>query len=103
MLTDEDELYSATGWLLSRQSDIEAKLAQRHLGNGSLVAYDVSSSYYEALACNLAQFGYNRDKKKGKKQIVYGLMTDSSGRPVSVQVYPGAKKGTRRLKSRYIS
>ena len=89
---DEDELYSATGWLLTRQPDIEAKLAKRHLGDGSLVAYDISSSYYEGFCCSLAQFGYNRDKKKGKKQIVYGLMTDSSGRPVSVQVYPGAKK-----------
>jgi transposase len=89
---DEDELYSAMDWLLLRKSDIEKKLAERHLGNGSLVAYDISSSYYEGQSCSLAQFGYNRDKKKGKKQIVYGLMTDSSGRPVSVQVYPGAKK-----------
>jgi len=77
-------------WLVQRQSNIETKLAQRHLGKESLVLYDVSSSYYEGSHCALAAYGYNRDKKKGKKQIVYGLMTDDEGRPISIQVYPGS-------------
>lgn len=87
---DEDELYAAMDWLLKKQDNIEAKLAKRHLGEGSLVLYDVSSSYYEGSHCPLATYGYNRDKKKGKKQIVYGLMTDKAGRPISIQVYPGS-------------
>jgi transposase len=86
---DEDELYEAMDWLVQRQSNIETKLAQRHLGEESLVLYDVSSSYYEGSHCALAAYGHNRDKKKGKKQIVYGLMTDDEGRPISIQVYPG--------------
>lgn len=86
---DEDELYVALDWLLQRQETIERKLAQRHLSEGGLVLYDVSSSYYEASHCELASYGYNRDRKKGKKQIVYGLMTDSKGVPISIQVYPG--------------
>ena len=87
---DEDELYAAMDWLLKRQDNIEAKLAKRHLGKDSLVLYDVSSSYYEGSHCPLVTHGYNRDKKKGKKQIVYGLMTDDAGRPISIQVYPGS-------------
>ncbi|WP_367362073.1 hypothetical protein [Mesotoga sp.] len=86
---DEDELYVALDWLLKRQETIERKLAQRHLSEGGLVLYDVSSSYYEASHCELASYGYNRDRKKGKKEIVYGLMTDSKGVPISIQVYPG--------------
>jgi transposase len=86
---DEDELYAAMDWLVQRQANIESKLAQRHLGKESLVLYDVSSSYYEGSHCALAAYGHNRDKKKGKKQIVYGLMTDDEGRPISIQVYPG--------------
>jgi len=86
---DTDEIYEAMDWLLERQDRIEDKLAKRHLADESLVLYDVSSSYYEGCCCSLAQFGYNRDQKKGKRQIVYGLMTDSEGRPISVHVYPG--------------
>lgn len=85
----EDDVYAAMDWLLQRQSRIEKKLATRHLQDGSLVLYDVSSSYYEGSHCPLAGFGYNRDGKKGKRQIVYGLMTDAEGRPIAVQVYPG--------------
>ena len=86
---DEDDLYEAMDWLLSRQGQIEKKLAARHLMEGSLVLYDVTSSYYEGRTCPLARFGHNRDRKKGKLIIVYGLLTDEAGRPVAVEVYPG--------------
>jgi transposase len=85
----EDDLYTAMDWLLKRQDKIENDLAQRHLQNGSLVLYDISSSYYEGHTCPLAEFGHNRDKKAGHKIIVYGLMTDDGGCPVAVNVYPG--------------
>jgi len=86
---DEDELYEAMDWLLARQEGIEKKLAARHLSEGSLVLYDVTSSYYEGRSCPLAQFGHDRDGKKGRPIIVYGLLTDGAGRPVAVEVYPG--------------
>jgi transposase len=86
---DEDDLYEAMDWLLARQGRIEKKLAARHLLEGSLVLYDVTSSYYEGRTCPLARFGHNRDSKKGKLIIVYGLLTDEAGRPVAVEVYPG--------------
>jgi len=86
---DEDDLYEAMDWLLARQGRIEKKLAARHLSEGSLVLYDVTSSYYEGRTCPLARFGHNRDRKKGKLIIVYGLLTDEAGRPVAVEVYPG--------------
>ena len=86
---DVDELYEAMDWLLARQERIEKKLAARHLGEGSHVLYDISSSYYEGHTCPLARRGHNRDRKKGKPIIVYGLLTDSAGRPVAVEVYPG--------------
>ena len=86
---DEDELYDAMDWLLGRQKRIEKKLAARHLSEGDLVFYDVSSSYYEGRKCPLAFFGHDRDGKKGKLIIVYGLLTDREGRPVAVEVYPG--------------
>ncbi len=86
---DEDELYRALDWLLAQQPRIEKGLAKRHLQDGSLVLYDVSSSYYEGHTCPLARHGHNRDLKKGKRIIVYGVMTDGEGRPVAVDVYPG--------------
>lgn len=86
---DEDELYAALDWLLARQPRIEKKLAARHLGEGCVALYDVSSSYYEGRCCPLARFGHNRDKKKDRPIIVYGVLTDGEGRPVAVQVYPG--------------
>ncbi len=85
----EDDLYQALDWLLARQAHVEKRLAQRHLHDGSLVLYDVSSSYYEGHTCPLARLGHNRDGKKGLPIIVYGLLTDSEGRPVAVDVYPG--------------
>ena len=65
------------------------RLAQRHLGEGALALYDVTSSYYEGKTCPLARFGYDRDGKTGCPIIVYGVLTDADGRPVAVQVYPG--------------
>jgi hypothetical protein len=85
----EDDLYEAMDWLLVRQGRIEKKLAKRHLQEGAVVLYDVTSSYYEGRRCSLAQFGHNRDGKKGRKIIVYGVMTDMEGRPVGLDVYPG--------------
>lgn len=86
---DEDQLYDAMDWLLERQSAIEKKLAKRHLTDGALVLYDVTSSYYEGKTCPLARFGHDRDGKTGLPIIVYGTLTDADGRPVAVQVYPG--------------
>ena len=85
----EDHLYEAMDWLLKRQGAIEKKLARRHLGEGAMVLYDVSSSYYEGKTCPLARFGHDRDGKTGCPIIVYGVLTDAEGRPVAVQVYPG--------------
>ena len=85
----EDDLYQAMDWLLERQGRIEQKLAARHLQEGSLVLYDVSSSYYEGHTCPLAQYGHDRDGQKGLPIIVYGLMTDGEGRPLAVEVYAG--------------
>ena len=86
---NEDDLYQAMDWLLAQQSRIETKLAKRHLSPGDHVLYDVSSSYYEGHTCSLACFGYNRDQKRGKTSIVYGVMTDAEGRPIALEVYPG--------------
>lgn len=85
----EKEVYQAMDWLGARQNAIERKLAQRHLGNGALVLYDVSSSFYHGRTCPLARHGHNRDGKKGLPIIVYGVLTDAVGRPLAVQVYPG--------------
>jgi transposase len=85
----EDQLYDAMDWLLERQAAIENKLARRHLTDGALVFYDVTSSYYEGKTCPLARFGHDRDGKTGLPIIVYGLLTDADGRPVAVQVFPG--------------
>ena len=86
---DADALYAAMDWLLARQGTIEKKLAARHLGEGSLVLYDLSSSYFEGTTCPLAKRGHNRDGKKGKLQVNYGLLTDRRGCPVAVSVYDG--------------
>lgn len=86
---DSKELYAALDWLLTRQRAIEDKLARRHLREGGMVLYDVSSSYYEGRTCPLACYGHDRDGKKGRPIIVYGLLTDGQGRPVALDVYPG--------------
>ncbi len=100
----EDELYEALDWLLEHQSKIEHKLAKKHLISGSLVLYDVTSSYLEGTKCELGFYGYNRDKtdssrwrgdlatrvlKKGKTQIVFGLLCDGNGCPIAVEVFSG--------------
>jgi transposase len=85
----EDELYAAMDWWGERQERIEKKLAARHLTEGGLVLYDVTSSSYEGRTCPLAHFGHNRDGDKHLPIIVYGVMTDGEGRPVAVEVYPG--------------
>jgi transposase len=86
---NEDELYAAMDWLLERQGAIEKKLAARHLEAGGLVLYDLSSSYFEGSTCPLARLGYNRDGKKGKLQVNYGLLTDPRGCPVAISVHEG--------------
>ena len=85
----ENDLYAAMDWLGERQERIEKKLAARHLQQGGLVLYDVSSSFYEGRTCPLAKFGHDRDGQKGLPIIVYGVMTNSEGCPVAVEVYAG--------------
>ena len=86
---DEDDLYAAMDWLLERKKRIEKKLARRHLDEGAIVLYDVTSSYYEGRTCPLARLGHDRDGRKGLPIIVYGVLADSEGRPVAVDVYAG--------------
>ena len=85
----EDDLYAALDWLVDRQARIEDRLAKRHLGDGELVLYDVSSSYFEGHSCPLARLGYSRDGKRGTPQIIYGLLCDKPGRPIAVEVFSG--------------
>jgi len=86
---DERELYGALDWLLAQQERIEQALARRHLQNGTLVLYDVTSTYFEGRTCPLARLGYNRDGKQGKLQIVFGLLCALEGCPVAVEVFEG--------------
>ena len=85
----EDHLYAAMDWLLARQDAIQKKLARRHLRDGGLVLYDLSSSYFEGACCPLAKRGYSRDGKPGTLQVNYGLLTDARGCPVAVSVHEG--------------
>jgi hypothetical protein len=84
-----DEAYDAMDWLAARQDDIEKQLAARHLREGGIAMFDLSSSWVEGSCCELAAFGHSRDGKRGKKQIEYGLLTDKDGRPVAVRVFAG--------------
>lgn len=86
---DENDLYAAMDWLLAHQDTIQKKLAARHLADGGLVLYDLSSSYFEGTSCPLAKLGYSRDGRKGLLQVNYGLLTDARGCPVAVSVYEG--------------
>ena len=86
---DEQELYEALDWLVGQQERIEPTLARRHLQNGMLVLYDVTSTYFEGRTCPLAKFGYGRDGKRGKLQIVFGLLCTAEGCPVAVEVFEG--------------
>jgi transposase len=85
----EDELYQAMDWLLPQQTHIENALAKRHLAEGSLVLYDLTSTYLEGRHCPLGKLGHSRDDQKGKLQIVFGLMTNAQGCPIAVEVYAG--------------
>jgi transposase len=85
----EDELYRAMDWLLPQQARIEQALAKRHLAEGALLLYDLTSTYFEGRHCPLGQLGHSRDDKKGKLQIVFGLMTNAEGCPLAVEVYAG--------------
>jgi hypothetical protein len=85
----EDDLYAAMDWLLERQKGIEKKLAARHLEEGGLALFDLTSSYFEGTRCPLAARGHNRDRKRNKLQVNYGLLTDRKGRPVAVSVFKG--------------
>jgi len=84
-----DQLYAAMDWLGERKERIEAKLAARHLDEGTLLLYDVTSTYFEGRTCPLAKLGHSRDDKKGTLQIVVGLLCAADGCPVAVEVYPG--------------
>jgi transposase len=86
---DEDDLYAAMDWLFARQARIEDRLAKRHLKDGEMVLYDVSSSYFEGRTCPLGRLGYSRDGQKNLPQIIYGLLCDKDGRPVSIEVFSG--------------
>jgi transposase len=96
---DEDELYAAMDWLLERQERIERALARRHLEDGTLVLYDVSSSYFEGRSCPLARLGYSRDGRRGTLQIVYGLLCDRRGCPLAVEVFEGSLHDDKTLPS----
>jgi transposase len=87
--TDEDEIYEAMDWLLERQERIESALAKRHLAEGTLVLYDVSSTYFEGRRCPLARIGHSRDGRFDRPQIVFGLLTDAEGCPVATEVFDG--------------
>jgi transposase len=85
----EREAYEALDWLLERQARIENSLARRHLEDGVLVLYDVSSSYFEGRCCPLAHYGHSRDHRKDRPQIVYGLLCTREGLPIAVEVFDG--------------
>jgi hypothetical protein len=85
----EDELYEAMDWLIERQDKIEKRLAKRHLKNGGLVLFDLTSSSFEGVTCPLAKIGYSRDGKPGTLQVNYGLLTDARGCPIAVSVFEG--------------
>ena len=85
----EQELYGALDWLLGQQSRLEQRLAARHLSQGTLVLYDVTSTYVEGRTCPLARYGYSRDGRRDRPQIVFGLLCASTGCPVAVEVFEG--------------
>jgi len=97
----EDDLYNALDWLDKNQKKIEHRLFKDRYKNKipNLFLYDVTSSYFEGDKNELAQYGYNRDGKKGKKQIVIGLLTDDEGYPVSCEVFEGNTKDTETFKN----
>ena len=85
-----DDVYAAMDWLLAQKGKIEKKLAKRHLSEGGIAMYDLSSSWVEGTQCELAAFGYSRDGKRGRMQIEYGLLTDPDGRPAGIDLFKGS-------------
>ncbi len=88
-----DDVYAAMDWLHARQDGIERQLAARHLSQGGIAMFGLSSSWVEGSRCELAAFGHSRDGKRGRKQIEYGLLTDPAGRPVAVRAFAGNTAG----------
>jgi len=86
---EADDLYEAMDWLSDRQQEIEQRIAAKHLSEGSLILDDVTSTYFEGTICPLAQYGYSRDKKRGKLQIIFGLLCNAAGCPRAVEVFEG--------------
>ena len=86
---DENELYAALDWLRERQAAIETRLAERHLPDGALVLYDLTSTWFEGRSCPLARHGYSRDRKRGTLQLVFGLLCDRQGWPLAVEAFAG--------------
>jgi hypothetical protein len=86
---NEDDLYAAVDWLMARQASIEAVLARRHLRSGTLVLYDLTSTYFEGHHCPLAAYGYSRDERRSNPQIVFGILSSAEGCPVAVEVFEG--------------
>jgi hypothetical protein len=86
---NEDDLYAAMDWLVARQASIEAVLARRHLRQGTLVLYDLTSTYFEGHHCPLAQYGYSRDERRSNPQVVFGILSSAEGCPVAVEVFEG--------------
>lgn len=86
---NEDDLYAAMDWLVARQVPIEAALARRHLRQGTLVLYDLTSTYFEGHHCPLAKYGYSRDERRSNPQIVFGILSSAEGCPVAVEVFEG--------------
>lgn len=99
---DEDDLYAAMDWLAGRQARVEDQLAKRHLRDGEMVLYDVSSSYFEGRSCPLGRLGYSRDGQKNLPQIIYGLLCDSDGRPVVVEVFSGETHDDKTLRAQVV-
>jgi transposase len=96
---DEDDLYDAMDWVLERKDGIETQLADRHLANGTLVLYDVSSAAFEGHTCPLGAIGHARDGVKGRRQIVYGLLCSPKGAPVAIEVFDGNTADPKTLKA----
>lgn len=86
---NEDDLYAAMDWLVTRQASIETTLARRHLREGTLVLYDLTSTYFEGHHCPLARYGHSRDERSSNPQIVFGILSSSDGCPVAVEVFEG--------------
>lgn len=86
---NEEDLYTAMDWPMARKASIEAVLARRHLRSGTLVLYDLTSTYFEGHHCPIATYGYSRDERRSNPQIVFGILSSADGCPVAVEVFEG--------------